>query len=64
MEDNSSESAAGPEQGAPVGQVIRIDEERIRGHLDRIARGSVEETLKRFSMRRPIGRSAGRGGPL
>lgn len=29
----------------PLAQVIHIDEERIRGHLDRIVRGSVEETL-------------------
>jgi putative transposase len=25
--------------------VIKIDDERIRGHLDRIVRGTVEETL-------------------
>lgn len=45
MDDNSSESGTSPETGGPMGQVIRIDEERIRGHLDRIVRSSVEETL-------------------
>ena len=25
--------------------MIRIDDERIKGHLDRIVRGTVEETL-------------------
>ena len=29
----------------PVSNVISIDEERVRGHLDRIVRSSVEETL-------------------
>lgn len=29
----------------PVSNVIRIDEDRVRGHLDRIVRSSVEETL-------------------
>ncbi len=28
-----------------LGNVIKIDDERIRGHLDRIVRGTVEETL-------------------
>ena len=28
-----------------MGKVIHIDEERIRGHLDRVVRSSVEETL-------------------
>jgi len=45
VEEDSSESGARPEQGAPLGNVVRIDEERIRGHLDRIVRSSVEETL-------------------
>lgn len=44
MGDDSIESGQGPED-ASVGQVIRIDEERIRTHLDRIVRSSVEETL-------------------
>ena len=29
----------------PLNNVIRIDDERIKGHLDRIVRGTVEETL-------------------
>ena len=28
-----------------LGNVITIDDERIKSHLDRVARGSVEETL-------------------
>jgi putative transposase len=34
-----------PEGGGVMSNVIRIDEERIKGHLDRIVRASVEETL-------------------
>ena len=30
---------------SPLGTVITIDDERIKGHLDRVVRGSVEETL-------------------
>ena len=30
---------------SPLGDVITIDDERIKNHLDRVARGSVEETL-------------------
>jgi putative transposase len=29
----------------PFNNVIRIDDERIKGHLDRVVRGTVEETL-------------------
>ena len=29
----------------PLNNVITIDDERIKNHLDRIVRGSVEETL-------------------
>ena len=29
----------------PPNNVIRIDDERIKGHLDRVVRGTVEETL-------------------
>ena len=29
----------------PMGQVIQIDEARIRDHLDEMVRGTVEETL-------------------
>ena len=28
-----------------LNDVVRIDDERIRGHLDRVVRGTVEETL-------------------
>jgi hypothetical protein len=28
-----------------LNNVIRIDDERIKGHLDRVIRGTVEETL-------------------
>jgi len=30
---------------SPSGNVITIDDERIKSHLDRAVRGSVEETL-------------------
>src|SRR6201985_2355700 len=30
---------------SPLNNVISIDDERIRNHLDRVVRGSVEETL-------------------
>ena len=29
----------------PLNNVIRIDDERIKGHLDRVVRGTAEETL-------------------
>ena len=29
----------------PLSKVIRIDESEIRGHLDELVRGTVEETL-------------------
>ena len=32
-------------RGTELGNVIRIDDERIRDHLGKIVRGSVEETL-------------------
>ena len=28
-----------------LGNVIKIDDERIKGHLDRVVRGTVEDTL-------------------
>jgi len=37
-----------PEVGKPdsdLGNVVKIDDERIKGHLDRVVRGTVEETL-------------------
>ena len=33
-------------RGSTLGNVIRIDDERVREHLGRIVRGTVEETLK------------------
>ena len=32
-------------EGRPMGQVIKIDEARIRDHLGEMVRGTVEETL-------------------
>ena len=34
---------------SPLNNVISIDDERIKNHLDRVVRGSVEETLKNSS---------------
>jgi hypothetical protein len=34
----------------PLNNVIRIDDERIKGHLDRVVRGTVEETLNALSL--------------
>lgn len=41
MADHSMDS----ETPTSVSNVVKIDEERIKGHLDRIVRGTVEETL-------------------
>ncbi len=30
---------------SPLGNVISIEDERIRNHLDRVVRGTVEDTL-------------------
>ena len=30
---------------SPLGNVITIDDERIKSHLERVVRGTVEETL-------------------
>jgi hypothetical protein len=38
-----------------MGQVIQIDEARIRDHLGEMVRGTVEETLNAFWMRKQIG---------
>ena len=41
---------------SPLNNVITIDDERIKNHLDRVVRSSVEETLNaNFWMRRRIG---------
>ena len=36
----------------PMGQIIQIDEARIRGHLGEMVRGTVEETLPSAHSRR------------
>jgi putative transposase len=33
---------------SPLNNVITIDDERIKSHLDRVVRGTVEETLNAF----------------
>ena len=35
----------GEDSTKKLGNVIRIDDEQIKGHLGRIVRGTVEETL-------------------
>ena len=35
----------GDDDNQVLGDVIKIDDERIKGHLDRIVRGTVEDTL-------------------
>jgi hypothetical protein len=37
---------------SPLGNVITIDDERIKSHLDRVVRGSAEETLNADESRR------------
>jgi hypothetical protein len=52
-EDAGERGQLGQQEGAattettpsPLGNVITIDDERIKNHLDRVVRGSVEETL-------------------
>ena len=50
----------------PLGNVITIDDERIKSHLDRVVRGSVEALHKRCCIaqagrpRRPTARSKSR----
>jgi hypothetical protein len=43
----------GDDTPSPLGNVIQIDDERIKNHLDRVVRGSVGEDVERV---------AGRGG--
>jgi putative transposase len=46
MQPGQREGAAMTETtSGPLNNVITIDDERIKNHLDRIVRGSVEETL-------------------
>ena len=40
---------------SPLNNVITIDDERIKNHLDRIVRGSVEETLNASLTPKPTG---------
>jgi hypothetical protein len=42
----------GEDTPSPLGNVITIDDDRIKSHLDRVVRGSVEETLNAFGRRR------------
>ena len=58
----------------PMGQVIQIDEARIRDHLGELVRGTVEETLnamldaeaalRRWPLRAQPGSSGHPGGQL
>ena len=38
-----------------LGNVIRIDDDRLKGHLDRTVRGTVKETLNAMLVRKPSG---------
>jgi hypothetical protein len=40
----------------PLNNVIRIDDERIKGHLDRVVRGSVEDCLRKLRRAQTYGR--------
>ena len=44
-------------EGRPMGQVIKIDETRIRDHLGEMVRGTVEETLNAIVQVRDRGRA-------
>jgi hypothetical protein len=46
MQPGQQERAAMTENTpSPLGTVITIDDERIKNHLDRVVRGTVEKTL-------------------
>jgi putative transposase len=47
---------------SPLNNVITIDDERIKNHLDRVVRGSVEETLNAL-LNAEAHRPAKRGAP-
>ena len=51
------------EKAKPMGQVIQIDEARIRDHLGQMVRGTVEDTLdaRPTNCAEPAGTSAPRG---
>ena len=40
MNDDNMDSSE-----APVSNVIKIDESKVRGHLDRIVRSTIEQTI-------------------
>jgi hypothetical protein len=44
-QDRQKEAAMTENTPSPLGNVISIDDERIKTHLDRVVRGTVEETL-------------------
>ena len=46
--------------GTPIGNVIRIDDDRVREHLGRVVRGTVEETLNTMLEAEADRRNAGR----
>ena len=48
MEGNIEGSQNDADAAKSIGNVVQIDEDRIRGHLDRMVRGSVEETLNQL----------------
>ena len=45
MNEDKTIPEAGNVAPGHLGNVIKIDDERIKGHLDRVVRGTVEETL-------------------
>ena len=45
MSEDKQIPEAGNVDSIGLGNVIKIDDERIKGHLDRVVRGTVEETL-------------------
>ena len=44
-EERNEAAMADEDRTIPLSNVITFDDERIRGHLDRVVRGTVEETL-------------------
>jgi hypothetical protein len=45
-QDSKKGAAMNNDTLSPLGNVITIDDERIKSHLDRMVRGSVEETFE------------------
>jgi hypothetical protein len=56
--------------GSSQGQIIQIDEAQIKGHLDEMVRGTVEEMLnvcwmpRQNSLLEPAGTSGAQGGRI